>query len=98
MALEFMQKYWWKNMVAKLYGFGAAIVLVGALFKIMHWPFAGLMLPIGTAIAIFGFLPLFFYTSYKEQVEKNEVPFNNQYNFKDESFLKDLPAIFKKYF
>ncbi len=30
--------------------------------------------------------------------EKNEVPFNNQYNFKDESFIKDLPTIFKKYF
>ena len=33
-----------------------------------------------------------------EKFEKNEVPFNNQYNFLDESFLKDLPAIFNKYF
>ena len=33
-----------------------------------------------------------------EKFEKNEVPFNNQYNFIDERFLKDLPAIFKKYF
>ena len=33
-----------------------------------------------------------------EKFEKNEVPFNNQYNFMDESFMKDLPAIFKKYF
>lgn len=33
--------------MAKLYGFGAAIVIVGALFKIQHWPGASLMLIIG---------------------------------------------------
>lgn len=37
----------WKAFMAKLYGFGAAIVIVGALFKIMHWPGAGLMLVVG---------------------------------------------------
>lgn len=37
----------WKKFMAKLYGFGAAVVIVGALFKIQHWPFAGLMLIIG---------------------------------------------------
>lgn len=30
-----------------LYGMGAAVVIVGALFKIQHWPGAGLMLIIG---------------------------------------------------
>ncbi|MFY0643572.1 MAG: gliding motility protein GldL [Bacteroidia bacterium] len=29
------------------YGFGASIVIVGALFKILHWPFADLMLMVG---------------------------------------------------
>lgn len=37
----------WKGFMAKLYGFGAAVVIVGALFKIMHWPGAGLMLIVG---------------------------------------------------
>ncbi len=37
----------WKKFMAKLYGFGAAIVIVGALFKIQHWPFAGPMLIVG---------------------------------------------------
>ncbi|MFN8714764.1 MAG: gliding motility protein GldL [Bacteroidota bacterium] len=43
--------------MAKLYGFGAAVVIVGALFKIMHWPFAGPMLVIGlgTEAVIFFF-------------------------------------------
>jgi len=31
----------------KVYGIGAAVVIVGALFKIMHWPFAGPMLVVG---------------------------------------------------
>jgi len=37
----------WKKFMAKLYGFGAAVVIVGALFKIQHWPFAGPMLIVG---------------------------------------------------
>ena len=37
----------WKNFMAKLYGIGAAIVIIGALFKIQHWPMAGLFLVIG---------------------------------------------------
>ncbi|WP_027420408.1 type IX secretion system motor protein PorL/GldL [Crocinitomix catalasitica] len=37
----------WKLFMAKLYGIGAAVVIVGALFKIMHWPGAGPMLVIG---------------------------------------------------
>ncbi|HAA01125.1 MAG TPA: gliding motility protein GldL [Flavobacteriales bacterium] len=37
----------WKVFMAKLYGFGAAVVIVGAMFKIMHWPGAGAMLVIG---------------------------------------------------
>lgn len=37
----------WKKFMAKLYGIGAAVVIMGALFKIMHWPGAGLMLIVG---------------------------------------------------
>jgi gliding motility-associated protein GldL len=37
----------WKAFMAKLYGFGAAVVIIGAMFKIMHWPFAGPMLVLG---------------------------------------------------
>ena len=33
--------------MAKLYGIGASVVIIGALFKIMHWPFAGLLLTVG---------------------------------------------------
>ena len=47
----------WKAFMAKLYGLGASVVIVGALFKIQHWPAAGLLLTIGllTEAAIFFF-------------------------------------------
>lgn len=37
----------WKNFMAKLYGIGAAVVILGALFKIQHWPLAGFFLIVG---------------------------------------------------
>ncbi|MCR5589046.1 MAG: gliding motility protein GldL [Bacteroidales bacterium] len=45
----------YKNFMAKLYGWGAAVVIVGALFKIMHWPGANVMLiaGMGTETIIF---------------------------------------------
>ncbi|SDB52790.1 protein involved in gliding motility GldL [Flavobacteriaceae bacterium MAR_2010_188] len=36
-----------KKLMNMVYGLGAAIVILGALFKIMHWPFGNLMLIIG---------------------------------------------------
>jgi gliding motility-associated protein GldL len=47
----------WKKFMAKLYGIGAAVVIIGALFKIMHWPFSGPLLVVGlsTEAVIFFF-------------------------------------------
>ena len=44
-----------KNIMAKAYGLGAAVVIIGALFKIMHWPGANEMLikGMGTEAIIF---------------------------------------------
>lgn len=44
---ELVQSSGWKNFIAKLYGLGASVVIIGALFKIQHWPLAGAMLTIG---------------------------------------------------
>lgn len=44
---ELVQSSGWKSFMAKLYGIGASIVIIGALFKIQHWHFAGLMLSVG---------------------------------------------------
>lgn len=47
----------WKNFMAKLYGWGASVVIIGALFKIQHWAGAGVMLTVGlgTEAVIFFF-------------------------------------------
>jgi len=44
---ELVQSSGWKNFIAKLYGIGASVVIIGALFKIQHWPLANLMLTAG---------------------------------------------------
>ena len=45
----------YKNFMAKLYGWGAAVVIIGALFKINHWPGGTEMLiaGMGTEVVIF---------------------------------------------
>ena len=45
----------WKTFMKYFYGYGAAVVILGALFKIMHWPGASAMLITGllTEVAIF---------------------------------------------
>ncbi len=40
----------WKNFMSKLYGFGAAVVIVGAMFKINHFPYAAEMLIVGLSV------------------------------------------------
>jgi gliding motility-associated protein GldL len=48
------------KVMPKIYGIGAAIVIIGALFKIMHWPFANPMLIVGLGTeAIIFFLSAF---------------------------------------
>lgn len=54
---EIVQSHGWRNFMAKLYGLGAAVVIIGALFKIQHWPFSGTLLTVGllTEAVIFFF-------------------------------------------
>jgi gliding motility-associated protein GldL len=46
-AFDFVKTKGYKNFMSKLYGWGAAVVIIGALFKINHYPYADLMLIIG---------------------------------------------------
>lgn len=52
---SFLESRAFKNVMKYLYGVGAAVVIGGALFKIMHWPGANLMLiaGMGTEVLIF---------------------------------------------
>ncbi|MEM9895860.1 MAG: gliding motility protein GldL [Bacteroidota bacterium] len=51
------QELLYSTIMPKIYGIGAAIVIVGAMFKILHWPGAAIMLGVGltTEAVIFFF-------------------------------------------
>lgn len=50
-----------------LLGFLASFMLsTGILFKIMHWPYAGIIIFSGFLLLNFGFLPTFFYQRYTQ--------------------------------
>ena len=53
---------WYKVMMPKLYGWGASLVIIGALFKIEHWPFAGLFLTIGLGTEAI----IFFFSAFEK--------------------------------
>lgn len=55
----------WKNFMAKLYGFGAAVVIIGAMFKIQHWPGAGPMLVVGLSVEAV----IFFFSAFEKPHE-----------------------------
>jgi gliding motility-associated protein GldL len=55
----FAHKFY-STIMPKIYGIGAAIVILGAMFKILDWPFASLMIGVGlTTEAIIFFLSAF---------------------------------------
>jgi len=51
----------WKKFMAKLYGIGASVVIIGALFKIQHWPFAGPLLIAGLSTEAI----IFFFSAFE---------------------------------
>lgn len=63
---ELTQTKGWKNFMSKVYGIGASVVLVGAMFKIMHWPGAGIMIVVGLSTEAFIFLTSAFEPLHQE--------------------------------
>ena len=53
---------WYKTMMPKLYGWGAALVIIGALFKIEHLPGASLMLILGLSTEAI----IFFFSAFEK--------------------------------
>lgn len=56
----------WKNFMAKLYGLGATVVIVGAMFKIQHWPGASAMLVSGLSVEAV----IFFFSAFEPPHEE----------------------------
>ena len=58
---ELTQSAGWKNFMSKLYGIGASVVIIGALFKIQHIPGGGLAISLGLAVEAV----IFFFSAFE---------------------------------
>lgn len=58
---EIVQTSGWKNFMAKLYGFGATVVIIGALFKINHWPGGTIVITTGLIVEAV----IFFFSAFE---------------------------------
>ena len=47
---SFFESKKFKTIMKYVYGYGGALVIVGAMFKIQHWPGAGIMLIAGLGV------------------------------------------------
>jgi len=55
----------WKTFMGYVYGWGASVVLIGALFKLEHWQYSGLLLTIGLSTEAL----IFFLSAFEPTVE-----------------------------
>ena len=59
---------WYKLMMPKLYGWGAAVVILGALFKIEHLPGSSIMLGIGLTLEAI----IFFFSAFEKPATEHD--------------------------
>ena len=64
-VFEFTHSRRWKSSMNFLYSIGASVVLLGALFKLQHWPYANIILPIGMLTEVV----IFFFSAFEPSVE-----------------------------
>ncbi len=62
---EILKTKRWKILMGYVYGWGASLVLIGALFKLQHWNHSGIMLTIGLMTEAF----IFFLSAFEPPLE-----------------------------
>lgn len=63
---EILKSKRWKVLMGYVYGWGAAVVLMGALFKLQHWDYSGPMLVVGLMTEAF----IFFISAFEPPMEQ----------------------------
>lgn len=58
---DLVQSSGWKNFMAKLYGWGASVVIIGALFKINHWTGGTVVITLGLCVEA----TIFFFSAFE---------------------------------
>ncbi len=64
--MNFTETKAFKNLMSKLYGIGASVVIIGAMFKIQHYPYAGTMLVVGLSVEAI----IFFFSAFEKPHEE----------------------------
>ena len=64
--MKFIESKFWKTFMSRMYGWGAAVVILGALFKIQHWAYADLMLILGMGVEVM----VFFFSGFEKAHEE----------------------------
>ena len=68
LAVRIKEKIGKLNVVSNVVGtIGAITMCFGILFKIMYWPFAGILMNTGGVLLLFIFLPLYIYSGFKSK-------------------------------
>ena len=62
---SFFESKKFKTIMKYVYGYGGAIVIIGAMFKIQHWPGAGPMLVVGLSTEAV----IFFFSAFEKPHE-----------------------------
>ena len=81
----------WKTFMGYVYGWGASVVMVGALFKLEHWQYSSLLLTVGLVTEAF----IFFLSAFEPPIEMPE--WSKVYpELKEEYELSDLEDLDQK--
>lgn len=63
---DIVQSSGWRNFMAKLYGWGASVVIIGAMFKINHWPGGTFIITLGLITEAM----IFFFSAFEPMHEE----------------------------
>ncbi len=81
----------WKTFMGYVYGWGASIVMIGALFKLEHWQYSSLLLTVGLSTEAF----IFFLSAFEPALEMPE--WSKVYpELKEEYELMDIEELGQK--
>jgi hypothetical protein len=60
-----------KKIIHSIAGFFLSTLIIGVLFKIMHWPFANFLISWSVTISLFGVTPIYIISNYYTKINKN---------------------------
>ena len=67
-AAKFLKE---KKIIHPIAGFFLSTLILGVLFKIMHWPFANFLISWSVTISLFGITPIYFASNYYAKINED---------------------------